>query len=270
MSYADFLRSTFCPPEIGGYNHSTRRAFSKKLKEYQNKTLTPSDTGKRVKSGQYPYLEQKLVNYIRERRKEHVAVNWSGMKGKVREWIEEIEDEKERSSYDDFQISDGWISNVLKRHNIKCGEEESPVEDQATIAGMDSYGGNAASANSYFPLNQAAMGTAIALLGTTDRHHRQHKQQQGDHNLLAESNNTGSRKRGRKTKQERITESVQMRMTLLKSFNEIRKSNPEWDGDTIIELFPEMRPFVEAEKKAATKKRANGEDNNDNNKAHYF
>ena len=270
MSYADFLRSPFCPPEIGGYNHSTRRAFSKKLKEYQNKTLNPSDTGKRMKSGRYPYLEQKLVNYIRERQKEQLAVNWSEMKGKVRDWIEEIEDEKERNSYDDFQISDGWISNILKRHNIKGGKEETALEDQTTTTTattrMDSYGGNAASANSYFPLNQPAMGTATAFLGAAGHHHRQQQQQrqQADHNLLLaeSSNNTGSRKRGRKTKQERIAESLQMRMTLLKSFNEIRKSNPEWDGDTIMELFPEMKPFVEAEKKAATRKQANGDDNN--------
>jgi hypothetical protein len=75
----------------------------------------------------------------------------------------------------------------------------------------------------------------------------------------SKSKNTNTKKRT--SKHSKMTEQIQCKMAILKSYNEIKHSNPEWTPDIIVELFPEMKPFVDAEQKAMANKVDDKQDN---------
>jgi len=115
MKQADFLRSDVSGPQV---NLVHKMSFSRRLRDYRNGTLKPSDNYKANKV-RYPKVEEKLVQFLKLRQElykldKRVGVSWQQLAQKCLEWAAEEED----PIYRNFMASPGFIEKVLKRNNF--------------------------------------------------------------------------------------------------------------------------------------------------------
>jgi hypothetical protein len=116
MSIGLFLKSNLSGEQFTG-TKSQQVLFAKYLKKYENGELRPL-TKKRVRQSKYVALEEKLVKYIRLRQslyhRDKCGLSWVVLEKKLADWATIEEDE----AYNDFKASPGFISRVLKDHNL--------------------------------------------------------------------------------------------------------------------------------------------------------
>ena len=116
MTNAQFLKSAMSGTDFTG-TRSEQVSFGKYLRKYQNGELKPTSK-KRSRKSKYKAMENKLVEYIKRRQRLHQqdesGISWILLKKKLLEWASLEEDEM----YKNFEASPGFISRVLKDHNL--------------------------------------------------------------------------------------------------------------------------------------------------------
>lgn len=113
MTNAQFLKSAMSGTDLTG-TRSEQVSFGKYLKKYQNGELKPTSK-KRSQKSKYKAMEDKLVNHHqRLHQQDKSGISWILLKKKLLEWASLEEDE----IYKNFEASPGFISRVLKDHNL--------------------------------------------------------------------------------------------------------------------------------------------------------
>jgi hypothetical protein len=97
-------------PKFSG-THSEAVSFGKKLKQYKEGKLKPSES-KKMRPSHFPNIEEKLVAYIDLRAKfykrDKCGLSWQLLKIKAQKFADDL-------GMNDFKASDGWLNRTLKR-----------------------------------------------------------------------------------------------------------------------------------------------------------
>ena len=113
------------------FSEARRKRMSIMLKEYDEGTLTPDAQGMRYKPSKYPELEQHLSKYLNTLKRmyqcDKIGVSYKWMRAKAKQFIDQIDDQE--GKYTDFQISNGWLYNVLKRNGLSGVQVQSGSDD---------------------------------------------------------------------------------------------------------------------------------------------
>ena len=106
-------------------------------------TLLPN-SNKNKRLGKYVNAELKLVRYINHRarlyKKDKCGLSWSFLQEEARAYaLDEESDE-----YQQFDVSPGWISNLLKRHDmtrVNLHREAEEIDKEKRIVTMSKWYG---------------------------------------------------------------------------------------------------------------------------------
>ena len=106
-SYRDFL-CRYCGPEFEG-SRSQIVSFTKKLKEYKEGKLKPTEVKRRTQP-RYPAVEEKLIKYIEclDNTYKREKYSFVTLKERAKKYAEQL-------GIQDFEASYSWISNTLRR-----------------------------------------------------------------------------------------------------------------------------------------------------------
>jgi hypothetical protein len=132
MSNVQFLKSAESGEHFTG-TRSEQVSFGNYMKIYENGQLVPNPGKKRNRTSPFHVLEDKLVKYIRLRQSlsqldgtgETGGLSWMLLEGKLLEWAVLEKDPVYRT----FVASPGFISRVLKDHNLSLSFSSSTLDD---------------------------------------------------------------------------------------------------------------------------------------------
>lgn len=108
--------------------------FPKMLKRYDAGELTAETKGVRQKPGAFMEVENYLVSYLKARRTfamtDNLGLSSEEILAGCKNFIDKhVQDDK----YKDFKVSEGWLRNVLKRHNMmNIMKESDTIIDKGT------------------------------------------------------------------------------------------------------------------------------------------
>jgi len=118
LSRAEFLRDPMSGPEVTG-SISDQNVFLRKLRDYESGKLQPT-CQKRYTPGQFPEVEQKVVNYVKRRLQRHqrekLGLTWAGLCQLAKDFAAELM--PTHPKYQHFNASSGWMQNLLRRNGI--------------------------------------------------------------------------------------------------------------------------------------------------------
>ena len=116
MSQADFLQNDATGKDMIG-TRSGCQSFGKYYNMFKAGTLLPN-SNKRKRLGKYVNVELKLVRYINHRarlyKQDTCVLSWLFLQEKARAY----ELDEESDEYQQLDASPGWISDLLKRHDM--------------------------------------------------------------------------------------------------------------------------------------------------------
>ena len=115
MAKSKFLKSDLTSEKFSG-TPSEQVSFGNKLKQYHSGDLSLDDGDrKRKRKPMYPEIEKKMVEYIQLRAASYttdtLGLSWNLMQAKARQYAKDL-------NVENFQASDGWLDNVLKRNDL--------------------------------------------------------------------------------------------------------------------------------------------------------
>ena len=142
MSQADFLQNDATGKDMIR-TRSKCQSFGKYYKIFKSGTLLPNFK-KRKRLGKYVNVKLKLVRYINHQarlyKQDKCGLSWSFLQEKARAYALD----KESDEYQQFDASPGWISDSLKRHDMKgvnLHVEAEEIEEENLIATMSKWYG---------------------------------------------------------------------------------------------------------------------------------
>ena len=114
LSQAEFCRSEKSGRKIDGNVESSRKAFGRYFKMYQNGDLMASNKVRQRKV-KYPEIRNKLLAYLDARaqkyQRDKCGVSYHRLKQKCIHWAHQL-------GIKDFQASDGWITAQIREANL--------------------------------------------------------------------------------------------------------------------------------------------------------